>query len=82
MINKYKIKVDPKLLDFINNEVLADLQISEEKFWSGFSDIVDIFFPQNVELINKRKDLQKALNKWHKNNKSKEVNIEDAIDSD
>ena len=77
MINKYKIKVDPKLLDFINNEVLADLQISEEKFWSGFSDIVDIFFPQNVELINKRKDLQKALNKWHKNNKSKEVNIED-----
>ena len=71
MIEKKNIKVNPKLLDFINNEVLKDLNINLENFWNGFSDIVDVYFPQNINLLNKRKNLQDKINNWHKKNKSK-----------
>ena len=75
MIEKKNIKVNPKLLDFIDNEVLKDLNINFESFWNGFSDIVDVYFPQNINLLNKRKNLQDKINNWHKKNKSKDFNL-------
>ena len=45
MIKVKKIKVNSKLFNFINNEVLIDLNVSKEEFWKGFSNIVDYFFP-------------------------------------
>ncbi len=75
MIEKKNIKVNPKLLDFINNEVLKDLNINLENFWNGFSDIVDVYFPQNIKLLTKRKNLQDKINNWHKKNKSKDFNL-------
>ena len=77
MIEKRNIKVNPKLLDFINNEVLKDLNINLENFWNGFSDIVDIYFPQNIKLLTKRKNLQDKINNWHKKNKSKDFNLDE-----
>ena len=77
MIEKKNIKVNPKLLDFINNEVLKDLNINLENFWNGFSDIVDVYFPQNINLLNKRKNLQDKINNWHKKNKSKDFNLDE-----
>jgi len=73
MIEKFNLKVDRKLVNFINNEVLEGLDISEERFWSGFSNIVDIFLPQNIKLLDKRKNLQNKINEWHSANKSKEI---------
>ena len=77
MIEKKNIKVNPKLLDFIDNEVLKDLNINFESFWNGFSDIVDVYFPQNINLLNKRKNLQDKINNWHKKNKSKDFNLDE-----
>ena len=77
MIEKKNIKVNPKLLDFINNEVLKDLNINLENFWNGFSDIVDVYFPQNINLLTKRKNLQDKINNWHKKNKSKDFNLDE-----
>ena len=73
MIEKFNLKVDRKLVNFINNEVLEGLDISEERFWSGFSNIVDIFLPQNIKLLDRRKNLQNKINEWHSANKSKEI---------
>ena len=42
MIQKKNIKVNEKLYNFINNEALKGIEIDEEIFWNGFSDIVDI----------------------------------------
>ena len=77
MIEKKNIKVNPKLLDFIDNEVLKDLNINFESFWNGFSDIVDVYFPQNINLLTKRKNLQDKINNWHKKNKSKDFNLDE-----
>ncbi|MDC0161809.1 malate synthase G [bacterium] len=77
MILKKNIKIDDDLYRFINNEVLKDTNINEEYFWNGFSDIVDIYYPKNKYLLEKRKDLQYKINIWHQENKSKDINIEE-----
>ena len=77
MILKKNIKINDNLYNFINNEVLKDINIEEDKFWNGFSDIVDIYYPKNIYLLKKRKDLQNKINKWHKENKSKNFELEE-----
>ena len=77
MILKKNIKINDNLYNFINNEVLNDINIEEDKFWNGFSDIVDIYYPKNIYLLKKRKDLQNKINKWHKENKSKNIELEE-----
>ena len=76
MIQKKNIKVNPNLFKFINDEVLKDLKISKEDFWEGFSDIVDIYFKKNIDLLNKRKILQDKINDWHIKNKSNNIDLE------
>ena len=75
MINKKNIKVNSNLLNFINNEVLKNLDISEEIFWEGFSDIVDTYFPKNIDLLETRKSFQHKINEWHRTNKSKSIDV-------
>ena len=52
MIVKKNLKINEKLYDFINQEVLKDIKIDENKFWNGFSYIVDIFYPKNISLLD------------------------------
>ena len=75
MIKIKNIKVNSNLLDFINNEVLKDLNINEVSFWEGFSNIVDTYLPQNIKLLEKRKSLQNKINSWHNLNKSKDIDL-------
>ncbi len=77
MIKKKNIKINPRLLDFINKEVLNDLNISEKFFWEGFSDIVDIYFNKNINLLNKRKSLQTKIDNWHIKHKSKDFDLDE-----
>ena len=58
MIEQKNIKIDPNLFNFINSEVLNDLNISIEDFWNGFSDIVDTYYKKNNDLLDHRKNLQ------------------------
>ena len=74
MILKKNIKINDNLYNFINQKVLKDIKIDENKFWNGFSDIVDIFYPK---YIPKKKNLQDKINKWHRENKSKNIEIEE-----
>ena len=55
--------------------MLNGLDISPEKFWTGFDKIVHELEPRNKELINIRDDLQKQIDSWHKKNKGKEINL-------
>jgi malate synthase len=77
MIEHKNIKIDPSLYNFINTEVLNELNISSEYFWNGFSDIVDIYYKKNNDLLNIRKNLQSKINDWHIANKSKEINLKE-----
>jgi len=71
---KNGLKISTKLLNFINNEVLPGTSIEPERFWSNFEKTVHELAPINKNLIQKREDIQKKIDEWHKKNSGKEFN--------
>ncbi|MDC3296140.1 malate synthase G [Candidatus Pelagibacter sp.] len=73
----HNLSVSNKLLNFINEELLKDTNISSEKFWEGFDKVVHELTPKNKELLKIREDLQKKIDNWHIANKGNEINQEE-----
>ena len=71
----HNLKVSSKLLDFVNNELLEDTEISQENFWTGFDKVVHELAPKNKKLLDIRNNLQQKIDQWHKNHKGKEINL-------
>ena len=71
----HNLSVSNELLNFINNELLKNTNISSEKFWVGFDKMVHELAPKNKELIQIREDLQKKIDNWHIKNKGSEINL-------
>ncbi len=71
------LKISSELLEFVNNEVLKDTDISTKKFWTDFDKVVHELAPKNKNLLNKRQDLQKKIDNWHIKNKGQEFNFEE-----
>jgi len=74
-INIKSLKVSENLLRFIDEELLKDIGISQEKFWLGFEKAINELSIKNKELINFREDLQNKINEWHIKNKGGKLNI-------
>ena len=73
----HNLSVSNKLLNFINEELLKDTNISSEKFWEGFDKVVHELAPKNKELLKIREDLQKKIDDWHIANKGNEINLKE-----
>ncbi len=69
IIEKNDLKINSKLFEFINNEILPGTAIDSDKFWNNFEKIVHELSPINKNLIKKREDIQKKIDEWHKKNK-------------
>jgi len=77
---KNGLKINTKLFDFVNNEIIPDTKIKSEEFWSNFGNIVHELAPINKKLIQKREDIQKKIDDWHKKNKGKEFNKKEYLE--
>jgi malate synthase len=77
---KNGLKINTKLFDFVNNEVIPGTNIKSEEFWNNFGNIVHDLVPINKKLIKKREDIQKKIDDWHKKNKGKELNKEEYLE--
>jgi malate synthase len=64
-INVNNLKVSEKLLNFVNDELLKDTEISPDSFWEGFDKVVHELAPKNKELLDIRDQLQKKIDEWH-----------------
>ena len=73
----HNLSVSNQLLNFIDEELLKDTNISSEKFWEGFDKAVHELAPKNKELLKIREDLQKKIDNWHIANKGNEINLEE-----
>ena len=73
----HNLSVSNKLLNFVNEELLKDTNISSEKFWEGFDRVVHELAPKNKDLLKIREDLQKKIDAWHIANKGNEINLEE-----
>ena len=71
------LQVSEKLLNFVNDELLKNTNVSPENFWFGLEKALDEFAPKNRELIKFRVDLQKKIDDWHIKNKGKKFNLVD-----
>jgi malate synthase len=71
------LSVSDDLLNFIDNELLKDTEISPNKFWLGFDRAVHELAPRNKELIQTREDIQKKIDSWHIKNKGNEINLKE-----
>ncbi|MDA9042598.1 malate synthase G [Candidatus Pelagibacter sp.] len=73
----HNLSISNKLLNFVNEELLKDTNISSEKFWEGFDRVVHELAPKNKDLLEVRVDLQKKIDDWHIANKGNEINLEE-----
>tara|TARA_B100001057_G_scaffold420520_1_gene440934 strand:+ start:571 stop:2733 length:2163 start_codon:yes stop_codon:yes gene_type:complete len=71
------LQVSEKLLEFVNNELLKDLEISSDNFWIGFDKVVHELTPKNRELLKIRDDLQKKIDDWHISKKGSEIKFDE-----
>ena len=77
---KNGLKISTKLLDFINNEVLPGTDVDPDKFWNNFEKNIHELAPLNKNLIQRREEIQKEIDEWHKRNKDKEFNKKEYTD--
>lgn len=66
--DRLSLKVDTRLADFIENEVLPGTGIAADAFWRGFDAIVRDLAPKNAALLAERDRLQAELDAWHRAN--------------
>ncbi|WP_230661454.1 malate synthase G [Psychrobacter sp. I-STPA10] len=75
-IQKGCLAIDKTLYDFIENEVLAKVNVESDSYWSSFADIVKQFTPRNKELLAIRDDMQSKIDQWHLDNPAKDGEID------
>ena len=77
---KNGLKINTKLFNFVNNEIIPGTNIKSDEFWDSFGKIVHELAPINRKLIQKREDIQKKIDEWHKKNKGKELNKKEYLE--
>ena len=69
------LSVSENLANFINKELLPGTKINKKKFWKGFDKYIHELAPRNRELLQKRERLQKAIDAFHIDSKSSNINL-------
>ena len=75
-VQKFGLKVDVKLNEFLINSILPGLKITEEIFWKHFANTVKILGPKNRRLLEIRQDFQNRIDSWHIKNRNLDYNLE------
>ena len=75
--SEINLNISPTLKDFVKNELIPGLDISENYFWSSFEKILNEFSLRNKELLLKRTRIQEQINEWHIKNRGLDFNLDD-----
>ena len=70
------LTIDSNLYNFINEDVLIDIDINKDLFWNKFSNLIHDFCPKNKAILDERLSIQNQIDRWHKNNLGKEIDID------
>ena len=65
-VSYYGLNVEPLFIDFIEKELLPNIDCDANKFWSELALIIDDFSSINTDLLNFRDQLQDKINEWCK----------------
>ncbi|MEB3749877.1 malate synthase G [Geobacillus sp. FSL W8-0032] len=65
-VQKGNIQVAKVLYDFVNEELLPNSGVDQDKFWRDFGALIADLTPRNKALLARRDEIQTQLNEWHK----------------
>jgi malate synthase len=63
--------VDEKLAVFLETDALPGTGVLPAQFWAGFALLIQDLAPKNADLLAKRDTLQKQIDAWHIEHRSK-----------
>jgi len=64
-IDRHGLRVDARMAAFIEERALPGTGVTADAFWSGLSALVHELGPENRALLQKRAEMQKAIDDWH-----------------
>ncbi len=62
------LSIDSELYDLVEAEILPGTGIASEQFWHGLRRVVETLGEQNRQHLNRRDELQRSIDAWHKDN--------------
>ncbi|MGZ0085536.1 malate synthase G [Caldibacillus thermoamylovorans] len=65
-VQKGNIQVAKVLYDFVNEALLPNSGVDQDKFWRDFGALIADLTPRNKALLARRDEIQTQLNEWHK----------------
>ena len=69
------LSISENLYKFVNDKLLPKTRIKTKDFWKGFSEVISELAPKNKVLLEKRDELQKKIDSWHKERKGEKFDI-------
>ena len=70
-VEKQGLQVASELASFIETQALPGTGIDADTFWKGFAGLIGTMTPRNRELLQKREDMQLAIDAWHVSQRGK-----------
>jgi malate synthase len=61
------LSIATELYQVVNEEIIPGTGIEPENFWQGLADIFTDLGPLNRALLEKRADIKRQLDEWHRN---------------
>ena len=78
-LKRSNLQVSEILVNFIEEEVLPNTDISPEIFWVKFQLILDKFVPQNNKLLQIRTEMKNKIDNFYKQNVGKTIDHDEYI---
>jgi malate synthase len=69
-VSDIKIKIADVFRNFVETELLPDLNINAGEYWQGVERIVESLSAENSELLTRRDELQQEIDDYHQGNNS------------
>ncbi|SFP06634.1 malate synthase G [Tranquillimonas alkanivorans] len=74
-VDRNGLKVAAELAEFLENEALAGTGVEAAQFWDGFARLVGDLTPKNRALLEKREDIQRKIDAWHRDRKGATLDL-------
>jgi malate synthase len=71
------LKVDEELERLVRDEIAPGTGLDPETFWSSLSQIVKDLAPKNLQLLGKRKELQRQIDDWCRAKRGRPFDVEE-----
>ena len=59
------LTINPIFRDFVEFELLPDLDIEPDRFWAGLQQLIDDLTPENRRLLEIRSEIQQQIDNYH-----------------